>query len=163
MPRGGGKTTGPAPPTRCPLAEVSPGHGDVPAACRSLLEAPLQAENYRQKFQLLLHLEEIQMEVDIRRYDMQDVPMVQDGTLLVLDVRRGSRGVGGVPSFPGCPASLSCSAQVPGVAENRPSVLKGDHLFAHLSSERDCSPLVQYKGYVHSVELEKVRLGFSSK
>lgn len=52
---------------------------------------------------------------------------------------------------------------MPGVAENRPSVLKGDHLFAHLSSERDCSPLVQYKGYVHSVELEKVRLGFSSK
>ncbi|NXL56188.1 M10L1 helicase, partial [Chordeiles acutipennis] len=107
------------------------------AAMQSLLEAPLQAGNYQQKFQLLLHLEEIQMEVDIRRYDMQDVPMVQDRGLLVLDV--------------------------PGVAENRPSVLKGDHLFAHLSSERDSSPLVQYKGYVHSVELEKVRLGFSSK
>lgn len=54
-------------------------------------------------------------------------------------------------------------AQVPGVAENRPSLLRGDHLFAHLSSERDHSPLTQYKGYVHSVELEKVRLGFSSK
>ncbi|KAM9217342.1 LOW QUALITY PROTEIN: helicase MOV-10 [Leptosomus discolor] len=107
------------------------------AAMRSLLEAPLQAGNYRQKFQLLLHLEEIQMEVDIRRYDIQDVPMVQERGLLVLDV--------------------------PGVAENRPSVLKGDHLFAHLSSERDRSPLVQYKGYVHSVEMEKVRLGFSSK
>ncbi|KAM9268311.1 LOW QUALITY PROTEIN: helicase MOV-10 [Morus bassanus] len=107
------------------------------AAMRSLLEAPLQAGNYGQKFQLLLHLEEIQMEVDIRRYDMQDVPMVQDRGLLVLDV--------------------------PGVAENRPSVLKGDHLFAHLSSERDHSPLVQYKGYVYGVELEKVRLGFSSK
>ncbi|NXO09196.1 SDE3 helicase, partial [Oriolus oriolus] len=111
------------------------------AAMRSLLEAPLQAENYHQKFQLLLHLEEIQMEVDIRRYDMQDVTMVQDRALLVLDVRRG----------------------VPGVAENRPSLLRGDHLFAHLSSERDHSPLVRYKGYVHSVELEKVRLGFSSK
>ncbi|NXI60620.1 SDE3 helicase, partial [Chloroceryle aenea] len=73
------------------------------AAMQSLLEAPLHAENYQQKFQLLLHLEEIQMEVDIHRYDMQDVPMVQDGTLLVLDV--------------------------PGVAENRPSVLRGDHLF----------------------------------
>ncbi|NXP63727.1 SDE3 helicase, partial [Chloropsis cyanopogon] len=107
------------------------------AAMRSLLEAPLQAENYQQKFQLLLHLEEIQMEVDIRRYDMQDVAMVQERALLVLDV--------------------------PGVAENRPSLLRGDHLFAHLSSERDCSPLVRYKGYVHSVELEKVRLGFSSK
>ncbi|KAM4645813.1 LOW QUALITY PROTEIN: helicase MOV-10 [Amazona ochrocephala] len=107
------------------------------AAMQSLLEAPLQAGNYQQKFQLLLHLEEIQMEVDIRRYDMQDVPMVQDRGLLVLDV--------------------------PGVAENRPSVLKGDHLFANLSSERNLSPLVQYKGYVHGVELEKVRLGFSSK
>ncbi|NXU36060.1 SDE3 helicase, partial [Drymodes brunneopygia] len=107
------------------------------AAMRSLLEAPLQAENYHQKFQLLLHLEEIQMEVDIRRYDMQDVTMVQDRALLVLDV--------------------------PGVAENRPSLLRGDHLFAHLSSERDHSPLIRYKGYVHSVELEKVRLGFSSK
>ncbi|NXN00001.1 SDE3 helicase, partial [Sylvia borin] len=107
------------------------------AAMRSLLEAPLQAENYCQKFQLLLHLEEIQMEVNIRRYDMQDVTMVQDRGLLVLDV--------------------------PGVAENRPSLLRGDHLFAHLSSERDHSPLTQYKGYVHSVELERVRLGFSSK
>uniref|UniRef100_A0A8C8B5G6 RNA helicase n=1 Tax=Otus sunia TaxID=257818 RepID=A0A8C8B5G6_9STRI len=107
------------------------------AAMQSLLEAPLQPENYQQKFQLLLHLEEIQMEVDIRRYDMQDVTMVQDRALLVLDV--------------------------PGVAESRPSVLKGDHLFVHLSSERDRSPLVQYKGYVHGVELEKVRLGFSSK
>ncbi|NWY72159.1 SDE3 helicase, partial [Erithacus rubecula] len=107
------------------------------AAMRSLLEAPLQAENYYQKFQLLLHLEEIQMEVDIRRYDMQDVTMVQDRALLVL--------------------------HVPGVAENRPSVLRGDHLFAHLSSERERSPLVRYKGYVHSVELDRVRLGFSSK
>uniref|UniRef100_A0A8C3BIF9 RNA helicase n=1 Tax=Cairina moschata TaxID=8855 RepID=A0A8C3BIF9_CAIMO len=103
----------------------------------SLLEAPLQAGNYQQKFQLLLHLEEIQMEVDIRRYDMQEVTMVQDRELLVLNV--------------------------PGVAENRPSVLKGDHLFVSLSSERDSSPLVQYKGYVHDVELEKVKLGFSSK
>ncbi|NXI73554.1 SDE3 helicase, partial [Anseranas semipalmata] len=107
------------------------------AKMQSLLEAPLQAGNYRQKFELLLHLEEIQMEVDIRRYDMQEVTMVQDRALLVLDV--------------------------PGVAENRPSVLRGDHLFVSLSSERGSSPLVQYKGYVHGVELEKVRLGFSSK
>ncbi|NWR45091.1 SDE3 helicase, partial [Regulus satrapa] len=107
------------------------------AAMRSLLEAPLQAENYHEKLQLLLHLEEIQMEVDIRRYDMQDVTMARDRALLVL--------------------------QVPGVAESRPSLLAGDHLFVHLSSKRDRSPLVRYKGYVHSVELEKVSLGFSSK
>ncbi|NXM78836.1 SDE3 helicase, partial [Serilophus lunatus] len=108
----------------------------------SLLEEPLHTDNYHKKFQLLLYLEEIQMEVDIRRYDMQDVTMVQDRGLLVLDVHL---------------------AQVPGVAENRPSVLRGDHLFAQLSSERNRSPLVQYKGYVHSVELDKVMLGFSCK
>ncbi|NXA05303.1 SDE3 helicase, partial [Sapayoa aenigma] len=133
------------------------------AAMRSLLEAPLQADNYHQKFQLLLYLEEIQMEVDIRRYDMQDVTMVQDRGLLVLDVCRGIWGMGGVPRLLGGLASHQHLAQVPGVAENRPSVLRGDHLFAHLSSERDHSPLVQYKGYVHSVELEKVKLGFSPK
>ncbi|NXS14146.1 SDE3 helicase, partial [Neodrepanis coruscans] len=110
---------------------------DIPAAHSSLLEEPLQTDNYHEKFQLLLYLEEIQMEVDIRRYDMQDVTMVQDRGLLVLDV--------------------------PGVAENRPSVLRGDHLFAQLSSERDRSPVVQYRGYVHSVELDKVKLGFSPK
>ncbi|KFV61329.1 Putative helicase MOV-10, partial [Dryobates pubescens] len=107
------------------------------AAMQTLLEAPLHAENYQEKFQLLLHLEEIQMEVDIRRYDMKDVTMEQDRGLLVL--------------------------KVPGVAENRPSVLKGDHLYVNLSSERDHSPLVQYKGYVHGVELERVKLGFSTK
>lgn len=75
----------------------------------------------------------------------------------------GAGEVGGVLGLPGCLHHTGCSAQVPGVAENRPSVLKGDHLFVNLSSERNHSPLIQYKGYVHGVELEKVRLGFSSK
>lgn len=141
-------------------------------APRSLLEAPLQAGNYQQKFQLLLHLEEIQMEVDIRRYDMQEVTMVQDRELLVLNVSRESccsspQRLGGGQGLGVALAArwhhVGLLVQVPGVAENRPSVLKGDHLFVSLSSERDSSPLVQYKGYVHDVELEKVKLGFSSK
>lgn len=56
---------------------------------RSSLEAPLQFDNYSEKFCLLLHLEEIQMEVDIHRYDMQNVSMVRDKynkKLLVLKV-----------------------------------------------------------------------------
>uniref|UniRef100_A0A8C8SHY1 RNA helicase n=1 Tax=Pelusios castaneus TaxID=367368 RepID=A0A8C8SHY1_9SAUR len=104
------------------------------------LASQLQFENYRQKFQQLLHLEELQMEVDIRRYDMQDVRMVKDTSnkkLLVLEV--------------------------PGLAENRPSVLKGDHLFASLSAERSSPQSVQYKGYAHAVELDTVKLGFSRK
>lgn len=58
--------------------------------CRESLAAKLQFENYQEKFQLLLHLEELQMEVDIRRYDMQDAPMVKDTQnkrLLILEVR----------------------------------------------------------------------------
>uniref|UniRef100_A0A8C3XKH0 RNA helicase n=2 Tax=Chelydra serpentina TaxID=8475 RepID=A0A8C3XKH0_CHESE len=102
------------------------------------LAATLQFENYQEKFQLLLHLEEIQMEVDILRYDMKGVPMVKDTQnkrLLILEV--------------------------PGVAENRPSVLRGDHLFVTRSEQRTSPQRVRYKGYVHAVELERVKLGFS--
>lgn len=98
---------------RCSLsAKVSLGHNDIAAALSLLLEAPLQAENYYQKFQLLLHLEEIQMEVDIRRYDMQDVTMVQERALLVLDVRGGAEGREGcwhntgTPRVPGITPAL---------------------------------------------------------
>uniref|UniRef100_H3BES1 RNA helicase n=1 Tax=Latimeria chalumnae TaxID=7897 RepID=H3BES1_LATCH len=108
--------------------------------CRSLLFNDLCFENYSERFQLLLHLEETQMEVDIKKYDLQDVVMEQNARnkrLLVL--------------------------QVPGVAENRPSVLRGDYLLVSLSEDRGKPHLVQYKGYVHSVELDRVQLGFSPK
>ncbi|XP_044287987.1 helicase MOV-10 [Varanus komodoensis] len=103
------------------------------------LKSPLQFDNYPQKFHLLLHLEEIQMEVDIHRYDMDNVPLMasNDRNLLVL--------------------------KVPGVAENRPSVLKGDHLFVTLTEERMQDPVIRYQGYVHEVELENVKLGFPKK
>ncbi|XP_069617839.1 helicase MOV-10 [Ranitomeya imitator] len=107
---------------------------------RSLLISPLGFDNYHEKFHLLLHLEEIQMEIDIRKYDREEQTMEKDPRdkhLLILDV--------------------------PGVAENRPSVLKGDHLFVTMSDERQFSHKISYKGYVHGVELEKVRLGFSLK
>ncbi|KAG2468529.1 SDE3 helicase, partial [Polypterus senegalus] len=113
---------------------------DEMAKVRELLNATLTMENYGARFQLLLHLEEIQMEVDIRKYDMRNAPMVRDRwkkNLLVLNV--------------------------PGVAEHRPSVLRGDHLLASLSEESKFEVLTQYKGYVHTVELEKVKLGFSQK
>ncbi|XP_053100870.1 helicase MOV-10 isoform X2 [Hemicordylus capensis] len=125
---------------------LAEGHAPNDGACakvaqlKSNLNTALHFDNYCQKFELLLHLEEIQMEVDIHRYDMQDVRMVKDErhqNLLVL--------------------------KVPGVAENRPSVLRGDHLFVTLAEKRGQQPIVQYEGYVHAVELEKVKLGFSRK
>ncbi|KAM9320258.1 helicase MOV-10 [Gastrophryne carolinensis] len=105
---------------------------------RSLMSTTLDFNNYNEKFCMLLYLEELQMEIDIRRYDQKGQTMQKDPrnrNLLILDV--------------------------PGVAENRPSVLKGDHLFVSLSDEPEIPKKVLYKGYVHGVELEKVRLGFS--
>ncbi|KAG5282698.1 hypothetical protein AALO_G00058890, partial [Alosa alosa] len=104
---------------------------------KGLLESPLSFENYTSRFQLLLQLEENQMLVDIRAYDMQDAKMVRDKKLLVL--------------------------KVPGVAENRPSVLRGDHLLVICSKERYLVPLRKHKGYVHQVELDQVKLGFGQK
>ncbi|KAM3877752.1 putative helicase mov-10-B.1 [Diretmus argenteus] len=82
---------------------------------RSLLNGPLNITNYAQRFHLLLHLEEIQMEADIR---------------------------------------------VPGLAENRPSVLRGDCLRVSQSEDK-VQPITVYTGYVHRVELDSVKLGFS--
>uniref|UniRef100_A0A8C5MH71 RNA helicase n=1 Tax=Leptobrachium leishanense TaxID=445787 RepID=A0A8C5MH71_9ANUR len=107
---------------------------------KGLLSSNLDFNNYDKKFSLMLYLEEIQMELDIRRYDQTDQKMKPDDknrNLLVLDV--------------------------PGVAESRPSVLRGDHLFVTLSEERSKSDVISYKGYVHAVELEKVKLGFSHR
>ncbi|KAM4795734.1 putative helicase MOV-10 [Rhinophrynus dorsalis] len=103
-----------------------------------LLSSSLDFSNYNKKFQLMLYLEEMQMEVDIRKYDQTD-------QLLELDPRD----------------KRFLILTVPGVAENRPSVLKGDHLFVTLSDERGKPGIISYKGYVHAVELEKVKLGFS--
>uniref|UniRef100_A0A4W4DYM7 RNA helicase n=1 Tax=Electrophorus electricus TaxID=8005 RepID=A0A4W4DYM7_ELEEL len=107
---------------------------------RSLLEAPLAFSNYAERFHLLLHLEESQMLVDIKAYDKEDVTMKQDKLnkkLLVL--------------------------QVPGVSENRPSVLRGDHLLVTKSKDVHLQNITKYKGYVHRVELDQLKLGFSSK
>ncbi|KAI3356934.1 hypothetical protein L3Q82_003576 [Scortum barcoo] len=107
----------------------------------NLLKSPLTWENYSEKFHLLLYLEELQMEVDIRRYnipnnDRKHAVMTRDWVnkkLLVLEV--------------------------PGVSENRPSVLRGDSLLVFPVGETK----VKYRGYVHSVQLDSVKLGFSSK
>uniref|UniRef100_UPI00398EC233 putative helicase MOV-10 isoform X2 n=1 Tax=Pristiophorus japonicus TaxID=55135 RepID=UPI00398EC233 len=104
-----------------------------------LLASKLEFDNYGERWCLLLHIEEIQMEADITRYNMDGVPMERDQqkrNLLVL--------------------------QVPGVAENRPSVLRGDHLLVSKSDDV-AQPITRYKGYVHAVELERVKLGFSRK
>ncbi|XP_054905535.1 putative helicase mov-10-B.1 [Poeciliopsis prolifica] len=108
---------------------------------KKVLESPLSWENYTKKFQLLLYLEELQMECDIRKYNIpnEDKEFAQlqrdlnNPKLLVLEV--------------------------PGVSENRPSVLRGDSLLVYPQGEK----IVKYRGYVHSVQLDSVKLGFASE
>ncbi|XP_078595010.1 putative helicase MOV-10 [Branchiostoma floridae x Branchiostoma japonicum] len=100
------------------------------------VRGPLHFSDYAAIFSTLLHIEEVQMEVDIRRYDMRGVVMRRENRLM--------------------------SLQVPGLAENRPSVLKGDHLFAQVRFG-DRPGDVRYKGYVHHVEMLDVKLGFGQK
>lgn len=106
---------------------------------KGLLSCPLKMKNYSHRFHLLLHLEEIQMEVDIRKYDLLNQTMTQD---------QGNRKL--------------LKLRVPGVAENRPSVLRGDCLRVS-KSEDTVQPITVYTGYVHRVELDSVKLGFSKK
>ena len=53
---------------------------------RNTYEMPLKWDNYEEKLSDLLHIEEKQMEVDIRRYDLEGAIMNQDGKFLRLKV-----------------------------------------------------------------------------
>uniref|UniRef100_A0A672R6E1 RNA helicase n=1 Tax=Sinocyclocheilus grahami TaxID=75366 RepID=A0A672R6E1_SINGR len=127
------------------LAEVLKGTiVTVPLVClvvfRSLLESDLGFHNYKERFDLLLYLEEDQMRLDIKRYNKDDVSMVKD-----------------------CENKRLLVLELPGVSENRPSVLRGDHLLLTKSEEVQLSTVTKYKGYVHRVELDQVKLGFSRR
>ncbi|XP_034724950.1 putative helicase mov-10-B.1 [Etheostoma cragini] len=109
------------------------------ASVKGLLNSPSEMKTYSQRFHLLLHLEEIQMEVDIRKYDLHNQTMTQDKSSKKL-----------------------LTLRVPGVAENRPSVLRGDCLWVSKSGDT-VRPMTVYSGYVHRVELDRVKLGFSKR
>ncbi|XP_061759269.1 putative helicase mov-10-B.1 isoform X2 [Nerophis ophidion] len=106
----------------------------------ALLESPLTFGNYAAKFHQMLYLEEHQLKVDIRKYfipnsEHESVTMEKDPNnhrLLIL--------------------------KIPGLSENRPSVLRGDKLIVYSQNETR----VKYSGYVHKVERDYVKLGFHS-
>ncbi|GIL89998.1 hypothetical protein Vretimale_18008 [Volvox reticuliferus] len=93
-----------------------------------------QAE-YAKRLQQLLWLEELQHEIDIQWYDMKDATL-----------NKLSR-------------SHLLALEVPGLAENRPSVLKGDRVL--VSPSDGSSHGREYAGYVHVVEKEEVHLCFA--
>ncbi|XP_033744522.1 putative helicase MOV-10 [Pecten maximus] len=106
---------------------------------KSILEKPLDFENYDKRFSALNHFEETQMEVDIRKYDMEAVPMKE------------------------CPNNRRLlRLEVPGLSENRPSVLRGDWLYVRICVEGSNADR-EYQGYVHEVRQNEVALGFNKK
>ena len=88
--------------------------------------------NYSELWQRLLWTEEKQLEVDIREFDTT--------TTLSATDRRGFLVL-----------------QVPGLAENRPSVLKGDKVKVRLAGQRTNA----WEGYAHHIQRDAVDLKFN--
>lgn len=103
--------------------------------CKDLMEQCLSMDNYQDKFGFLLHCEQWQEERDVRFFDMNGVALVVERSsgLVVLEVS--------------------------GLQEGRPSVLRGDKLFARVAE----NGTVKYEGIVHKVGDKKVWIGFSDK
>ncbi|XP_050412880.1 RNA helicase Mov10l1 isoform X1 [Patella vulgata] len=105
--------------------------GEVTAIEPALTEV-LDIDNYVDRFSALLHLEEIQYELDIREFDLSQVCLRHVGRCLGLAVT--------------------------GLAEGRPSVLMGDKIILSIPGDPD-GPY--YEGFVHEVLNQEVLLKFS--
>ncbi|CAL1531357.1 unnamed protein product [Lymnaea stagnalis] len=92
----------------------------------------LTFKNYVRRMSTLVHLEEIQMQLDIREFDLTRVCLQSAGEYLALTV--------------------------PGLAEGRPSVLIGDKIL--LSSPSDLEG-PSYEGFVHELTCTDVLLKFN--
>lgn len=90
----------------------------------------LTVQNYAERFHLLLYLEEFKMNVDIRQYDKMGQVMQKHAQSMFF-------------------------LKVEGLAENRPSVLRGDTIYVCKAGDRS----VRYEGIVHEVQEERVLLG----
>ncbi|KAI9352277.1 P-loop containing nucleoside triphosphate hydrolase protein [Zopfochytrium polystomum] len=105
---------------------------------------PMTVETLPDSLMQLQYIEELQMERDIRNYDMEALIIKGQGSFRI-------NGSSMTSSF--------FSLRVPGLAEKRPSVLYGDSIYA--STKND--PSIEYEGRVHDVNAENVHLVFSSQ
>uniref|UniRef100_T1IYZ0 RNA helicase n=1 Tax=Strigamia maritima TaxID=126957 RepID=T1IYZ0_STRMM len=105
-----------------------------------MFEDGLNELNYSKYFRTLLHIEELQMEFDIQAYDMEDARLHADNKL-----------------------KYFYKLNVPGLRENRPSVLRGDKVYAERLLMGDKRDNVKYEGIVHRVENITLTLGFHER
>ncbi|KAG7595935.1 P-loop containing nucleoside triphosphate hydrolase [Arabidopsis suecica] len=99
------------------------------------LNEGLTARNYANYYKTLLIMEELQLEEDMRAYDMENVSMKRRGIYL--------------------------SLEVPGLAERRPSLVHGDFIFVRHAYDDGTDHA--YQGFVHRVEADEVHLKFASE
>lgn len=105
------------------------------------LESPISNTTYWGRFSTLLYLEEIQMQTDIRTYDMEGASLYRS------------------PLRPEW-----YTLEVPGVVEGRPAVLKGDNIFVRDSAcKNDGVQIVEYEGFVCEIKRGTLLISFSKR
>ncbi|PVD24975.1 hypothetical protein C0Q70_15471 [Pomacea canaliculata] len=109
-------------------------HARYAGETKLLYVQKLRRDNYIERMSTLLHLEEIQMEINILEFDLYRVCLQAAGEFLTL--------------------------HVPGLAEGRPSLLIGDSVIL-LSPVDPDEP--QYEGIIHEIYSDKVLLKFNSE
>ncbi|XP_011632303.1 RNA helicase Mov10l1 [Pogonomyrmex barbatus] len=96
----------------------------------------LSFETYKDRFHILLYLEEIGQMLKLQQYDMQSAIMRRCGNYLVLEV--------------------------PGLAEKRPSLLVGDRALISFQWTNSQEKL-KYEGFIHKIKSTEIFLKFNEK
>ncbi|EJC99752.1 P-loop containing nucleoside triphosphate hydrolase protein [Fomitiporia mediterranea MF3/22] len=105
----------------------------VNATRSSFMPGTFREKQYSRHLQTMLWIEEEQARQELSGYDMENVKLIPQGKLFKL--------------------------QIPGLAEKRPSVLRGDSIFAVLSN----SSSTPYQGFVYDVQDKFVFIYFNKK
>ncbi|XP_042480863.1 probable RNA helicase SDE3 [Macadamia integrifolia] len=122
-------------------------HYEIPKDLRDMLESKkvpyvitegLTRENYVEYFNVLLIMEELHMEEEMRGHDMECVTMKKRGAQFL-------------------------ALEVPGLAEKRPSLVYGDYVFAKLAASDLDDNAPPYQGFIHRVEADEVLLKFADE
>ncbi|CAJ1926140.1 unnamed protein product [Sphenostylis stenocarpa] len=100
-----------------------------------IVEEGLTKRTYASYFKTLVIMEEIQLEEDMRIYDMENIPMRKRNNQLL-------------------------SMEVPGLAERRPSLVHGDYIFVKLTSQLRNNSSHVFQGFIHRVEADEIYLKF---
>lgn len=105
--------------------------GEIPIENISpVLSKQLDIRNYGDRFHNLVYLEELALQINMHKYDMERANFIRNDDYLMLEV--------------------------PDLSERRPSIILGDKLIAYDPSD----PNIKYEGFVHKTGARHVYLKF---